>query len=158
MVITFVSSRRSLEVNASDNSASTFKSGPFFQVWCTVICISQSYLKPSNIFMSKTGKQQRSSCYHIVPPHVLYKFWIAPSFIRLTGALWVSVYQSGCSTIYIHIENLLPWLFYFSNHPEIKDNSSVLSGRRWTNSQLAGHQLGRLPYSMLQGGKWWFGA
>lgn len=77
-------------------------------------------------------------------------------FTRLTSALWVSVCRSVCTSVYIHIENLLFWLVCFSNHPEIKDNGSVLPGRRWANSQLAGHQFGRLPSSVLPGGKWCF--
>lgn len=60
--------------------------------------------------------------------------------------LWVCV----CSSISIHIENLLFWLVCLAGQ---WDNGSVLPGRRWEKSQLAAHQFGRLSSSVLPGGK-----
>lgn len=124
------------------------------------------YLKPSDIYMSKTSKQRRSPCHHRVPPYSLFKFSIW-AWALLFYFFFLPGWQVHCVSLFarvfvlpftcIHIENLLSWLVFFcSNHPEIKDNANVLPGRCWANSQLAGHQFGRLPSSVLPGGKWCF--
>lgn len=146
------------------NMAPLSKLGAAFYAFWPFPCPSTKfYLNPFSTNPNQVNSSRgQTHDHHIItfPPDSLYEFCIGPGALlfltRLTSALWVSVYQSVSCSVYIHIENLLFLLFSFSNHPEIKDNGSVLPGRRWANSQLAGHQFGRLPSSVLPGDKWCF--